>query len=215
MAVQPTSFSDSDAVRGIDVSHHNGNIDWTRVASAGVQFCYAKATEGAGFKDIRFREYFDAAKGAGLLTGAYHFFRPEVDAEAQAESFLHVVSSPQPGDLPPVLDVEVDGGKSPKAIVSGIQVWLQAVENVLGHRPIIYTSASFWSPRVGSNPAFEDYMLWVAQYTTAAAPRLPAGFNDFVIWQFTEQGTMPGISGTVDLDRFHGTDGDLKALGGL
>ena len=214
-AQQPISFSDNDAVRGMDVSHRQGDIDWGQVAASGIQFCYVKATEGVGFKDIRFREYFDSSKTAGLLTGAYHFFRPDKDAEAQAESFIHVVSGLKPGDLPPVLDVEVSAGKDVKTILDGIQQWLEAVENVLGHRPIVYTYPSFWNQTLSGSSRFADHMLWVANYTANTSPKLPIGFSDYVIWQFSEHGKITGISGDVDLDRFHGTLDDLKALAWL
>jgi lysozyme len=212
MAVQPTSFSDTDSVRGIDVSHHNGDINWPGIASAGIKFCYVKATEGSGVKDIRFHEYYDASKAARLLSGAYHFFRPGVDAEAQAETFLHVVPELTAGDLPPALDVEIDDGQTAHGILDGVQQWLEAVENVLGHRPIIYTSRGFWNAITAASARFSDYMLWVAHYTTASSPRLPAGFSDYVIWQFTEQGRISGVDGNFDLDRFNGSEDDLNAL---
>ncbi len=215
MATQATGFSNSDAIRGIDVSHYQGNIDWAQVAGAGIKFCYVKATEGSGLQDIRFHDYSNGSKAAGLVTGAYHFFRPEVDAEAQAESFLHVVSALNPGDLPPTLDVEVDAGQSARAIVSGMQTWLEAVENVLGQRPLIYTNPAFWNSKVGGSAAFTDYVLWIAQYTLKPAPQVPTGFGDYLIWQFTEQGRVPGIAGNVDLDRFNGTPDELNALAGF
>jgi lysozyme len=96
---QPTGFVDTDVVKGIDVSNRQNDVDWARVAAAGVQFGYVKATEGEGLTDVRFRENFDGAKAAGLVRGAYRFFRPDKDAEAQVESFLHVVPALSPGDL--------------------------------------------------------------------------------------------------------------------
>ena len=212
---QPTKFADGDAVKGIDVSHRQNDVDWARVAAAGVRFCYIKATEGEGFKDVRFQENFDGAKAAGLVRGAYHFFRPGKDAEAQAESFLHVVSSLSPGDLPPVLDVEVGTAKDATSILDGIQSWVEAVENVLGRQPILYTYPSFWTQTLRGSARFSGYLLWVAHYTFKPAPTLPRGFDDYVFWQFSEQGQVDGITGNVDLDRFHGSLDDLNALAWL
>ena len=209
---QPTQFAGSDAVRGIDVSHRQTEIDWARVAAAGVQFCYVKATEGEGLKDIQFRDYFDNAKAAGLLPGAYHFFRPGKDAEAQAESFLHVVSTLSPGDLPPVLDVEVGTSQNAASIVNGIQTWVEAVENVLGRQPILYTYPSFWTQTLRGSTRFSGYLLWVAHYTAKPTPTLPKGFDDFAFWQFTEQGQVDGVTGKVDLNRFNGSLAELNAL---
>jgi len=208
---QPLGFMDADLVKGIDVSHLQNVVDWARVAAAGVQFCYVKATEGEGLKDVRFPENWDGAQAAGLIRGAYHFFRPGKDAEAQAESFLHVVPSLSAGDLPPVLDVEV-AGPSSASILDGIQTWVEAVENVLGRQPIIYTYPSFWTQSLGGSTRFSGYLLWVAHYTFKAAPTLPRGFNDYVLWQFSEQGHIDGITGNVDLNRFHGSHDDLNAL---
>lgn len=211
-AAQPTNFLPTDAVKGIDVSHRQGEIDWTRVAAAGVQFCYVKATEGAGVQDPRFRENFDGSKAAGLIGGAYHYFRPDRDAHAQAENFLGVVASLSPGDLQPALDVEVTGGKDAKTVLDGIQAWVEAVENVLGRQPILYTFPAFWTQTLLGSSRFSAYHLWIAHYTLKASPTVPRGFDDYLFWQFSEQGNVDGIGGKVDLDRFNGSLEELKAL---
>lgn len=212
---QPIRFGDTDVVKGIDLSHRQNEVNWTRVAADGVQFCYIKATEGEGLKDVRFRENFNGSKEAGLLRGAYHFFRPDKDAEAQAESFLHVVPALSPGDLPPVLDVEVGAVKDCNSILEGMQTWVEAVENVLGRQPILYTYPSFWTQTLRGSARFSGYMLWVAHYTMKPTPMLPKGFDDYVFWQFSEQGQVDGITGNVDLNRFHGSREDLNALAWL
>ena len=214
-AAQPTSFLPTDGVRGVDVSRRQGEIDWARVAAADAQFCYVKATEGEGLKDIRFRENFDNSKAAGLLRGAYHYFRPDKDALAQVDNFLQVVPALSPGDLPAVLDVEVSGGKDAKAVLDGIQAWVEAVENVLGRQPILYTYASFWSQTLRGSSRFSGYHLWVAHYTFKATPTVPSGFDDYLFWQFSEQGKMDGIEGNVDLDRFNGSLEELTTLAWL
>jgi len=212
---QPTRFADTDVVKGIDVSHRQNDVDWARVAAAGVQFCYIKATEGEGLKDVRFRENWEGAKAAGLVRGAYHFFRSGKDADAQVESFLHVVSSLSLGDLPPVLDVEAGAANDPNLILDGIQTWVEAVENVLGRQPILYTYPSFWTQILRGSARFSGYLLWVAHYTFKPAPTLPRGFDDYVFWQFSEQGQVDGITDNVDLDRFHGSLEDLNAMAWL
>lgn len=216
MANQPTTFNDSDAVRGIDVSHHNGIINWQKVHAAGIAFAYTKATENTGFTDTMFAANYAAIRSNGLLRGAYHFFRPGSDAKAQAANFLHVIKHLEPGDLPPALDVEVDDGKSANAIISGVQQWLDAVEAALGRTPIIYTFASFWNAKLNGTAQFTSHPLWVAHYTFKPRPNIPQGFAGHTIWQFSEQGTVSGINSTqVDLDRFNGTMDDLRKLAGL
>jgi lysozyme len=216
MADQPTTFNDSDTVRGIDVSHHNGIINWQKVHAAGIAFAFTKATDGVGFLDTHFAANYAAIKSNGMLRGAYHFFRPASDAQAQADSFLHVVRQLEPGDLPPVLDVEADSGKSANVIINGVQKWLSAVEAALGRTPIIYTSASFWNAKLNGTAQFASHPLWVAHYTFKPKPNIPTGFAQHAIWQFSEKGTVDGInSGQVDLDRFNGTLDDLRKLAGL
>ena len=214
MPTPPSAFTDSDQVRGIDVSHHNETIDWGDVAQAGIQFAYIKATESAGFKDVRFRENYDGCKQANILRGAYHFFRANVDALAQANSFSRVVRQLDSGDLPPVIDVESVDGTSISNLLKGMMIWLRAVEDALGRKPVIYTGSSFWSRTIGSD-RFNEIHLWVAQYTARPTPTVPKGFNDYRLWQFSQTGRVGGISGNVDLNRFNGTLAELQALAGI
>ncbi|HEV3471189.1 MAG TPA: GH25 family lysozyme, partial [Pyrinomonadaceae bacterium] len=112
---------------GIDVSHYQGGVNWEAVKAAGCAFAFAKATEGAGVTDPFFHANWAGMKAAGLLRGAYHFFRPAQDAAQQAAHFLSTVQL-QPGDLPPVLDVETADGVAGADLVGGVQTWLDAVE---------------------------------------------------------------------------------------
>lgn len=212
MAATTADFSPTDAVRGIDVSHFQGQIDWPKVAGGGISFCYVKATDGVAFSDVRFVANYGGSKGAGLLTGAYHFLRPELNAEQQAESFLHLLPQLSIGELPPVLDVELAGGANASTIIDAVQTWVEAVENVLLRRPIIYTLASFWNSALGATRQFDDYFFWIADYGARLTPRLPIGRADYEFWQFSETGSVPGIAGKVDLNRFIGSAEDLRAL---
>ena len=195
---------------GIDVSHYNGVVDWARVAKAGIAFAYAKATEGAVHQDTEFTNNYAGIGQNAILRGLYHFFRPSVDAQAQATNFLKSLPQLVVGDLPPALDVEVSDGQGAQVIVSGIQQWLNHVEATLGCTPVIYTSASFWNANFAGNTTFSRYPLWVAHYTHNPAPNLPAGFADFTLWQYSESGQVPGITGSVDMNRFNGTSDDLR-----
>ena len=93
-----------------------------------------------------------------------------------------------------------------------IQTWVEAVENVLLRRPIIYTYASFWNSTLAGSRRFDDYFLWIADYGNRPSPRLPAGRTGCEMWQFSQTGSVPGIVGNVDLDRFSGSLDDLTAL---
>ncbi len=217
MPNQPTGYNEGD-IRGIDVSHFQGVINWQKVAASNVAFAYTKATDGIGAQDTFFTSNYAGIKSNGILRGAYHFFRPQLDAQAQADSFLHVVKQLEPGDLPPTLDVEVNGNKSASLIVKGVTTWIAAVEQALGRTPIIYTNAAFWNSQVGGSSAFAEHPLWIAQYTSRPKPNIPQGFTNYTMWQFTSTGVhaVNGINGAgLDLDRFNGTLDDLRKLAGL
>lgn len=193
---------------GIDVSHHNGIIDWSAVVSTGIGFAYAKATEGTSVQDSQFQVNYAAIRANGILRGAYHFFHPGADPIEQADNFL-AMAKLLPGDLPPVLDIEVNDGQTAEIIVDRLADWLDKIEQALGRTPMIYTSAGFWIGNLAGSKAFTRYPLWVAHYTTRPTPALPPGFSNYVVWQYSELGQIAGVVGTVDLDRFNGTADDL------
>jgi lysozyme len=200
-------------ILGIDVSHYQGDVDWTEVKQAGIVFAFAKATEGSVILDTHFDANYAGMKSAQILRGTYHFFRPSVDAQAQAAVFLRRVPQLADGDLSPALDVEVSDGMTPQAITIGIKVWLETVKAKLGRVPIIYTGASSWNVEVNST-AFGNYPLWISHYTSNPAPNMPTGFASYVFWQHSDSGVIPGVTGHVDLDRFNGSLDDLNKLAG-
>lgn len=195
-------------VRGIDVSHYQGAIDWNQVAQAGMAFAFIKATEGTSDIDPQFQTNWSGATAAGLLRGAYHFYQPGADPQQQAESFLSVVH-PRAGDLPPVLDVETPGEAS--EIIAGIRVWLAAVEQASGKTPILYTNPSFWAGLGAGASGFGRFPLWIADYGVES-PTVPEGWPSWTFWQFSESGSVSGIQGAVDLDLFQGTLLDLRQM---
>jgi len=202
-------------IQGVDISHYNGPIDFGKVASAGVAFAYVKASEGRFTKDPLYPTNYAGLKQNQVPRGAYHFFYPQLDAQSQASNFLSVVTHLVPGDLPPALDVEVSGEQTAAAIAAGIQQWLDLIQQNLGRTPVIYSSASFWNTALGGTSAFASYPLWVAQYTSNASPNIPAGFSDYLFWQYSESGTMPGVTGNLDMDWFKGSPADLNQMAGL
>jgi lysozyme len=195
---------------GIDVSHFQGAVDWQAVRAAGCAFAFAKATEGAGEVDPEFQTNWAGMKAAGLLRGAYHFYRAEQTAVGQATHFISNVRV-EPGDLPPVLDIEVNDGVIGQALVGGVQTWLDAVETAAGVTPIIYTNTPFWDAHF--NDQFGSYPLWVAHYTTAPAPSpLPVGWPVWTFWQYSQSLGIAGVGGPADHDYFNGPLSQLQAL---
>lgn len=202
---------------GIDVSHYQGNIDWARVAEVGVEFAFIKATEGASYTDSFFKRNFTEAKTHGILAGAYHFFQPKVSVAKQVENFCRSYAVATDGDLPPVLDVEDESlwsGISKKRAVDLIVAWIDGVRSRLGEHvhPIIYASSAFVVDVLGGDARLKEHPLWVAHYTSAAKPRVPAPWSFWTFWQYTDRGRVAGIAGGVDINRFNGDRGRLEAL---
>ena len=130
---------------------------------------------------------------------------------AEADLFVSV-ATPASGDLLPVLDLEVTNGLSAANLTAWVQAWLGEVYAKTGVRAAIYVSPSFWSSSMANSTWFATNgypVLWIAHWTTAPQPTLPAsnwGGHGWTFWQYTSSGTVPGISGRVDLDRYHFTD---------
>jgi GH25 family lysozyme M1 (1,4-beta-N-acetylmuramidase)/LysM repeat protein len=211
-------------VPGIDVSYWNSGIDWPKVRATGQRFVFVKATESDYYADPTFSANFSGAKSAGLLRGAYHFFRANVDGKKQAKKFIDYVKKfKDDGELPPVLDVESHDGQSKDRVISRAKTWLDEVEQAFGKKPIIYSGQYFlqdyFSEAGGGPPAWaKDYPLWLAQYpnnyTEGQQPSLPRGWFKWNFWQYSEKGRLNGINANVDLNVFNGTLEELYKLAG-
>jgi lysozyme len=195
-------------VQGIDVSSHQGDIDWPAVKRAGITFAYLKTTEGGDYADKKFFEYWKEAKEAGVRRGAYHFMYWCRPADQQALFFM--VNIPNDADaLPPVLDLEWNydsqscGIDLPRSkAVPMIKTLLEAMEARTGKRPIIYTDAGFYQDILAGG-AFADYPFWLRATGTAPEKIYPA--RSWTFWQFSATGRIPGIRGDVDRNTFNGT----------
>ena len=197
-------------VHGIDVSHYQGDINWkmleqTRQGQFPIQFIFMKATEGGDYSDDRFTANFDSARAHGFIRGAYHFYNPKTDANKQADFFIQSVKL-EPGDLPPVLDIEKKG-KDMKKLQSDLKLWLRKVENHYGVKPIIYASYKF-KTRYLNDSVFNTYPYWIAHYYVDSVRYE----GDWKFWQHTDVGTLPGIEEKVDLNVFNGGKNELDAF---
>lgn len=197
------------AVTGIDVSHHQREIDWRRVAKASVAFAYIKATEGGDFLDKRFAGNWRGANQAGIPRGAYHFFRACRPGALQAKNFIARVPKGEPM-LPPVLDAEdmqpCPSGTQPLDQVREIGTFLDAVEAHFGCRPLIYTTPEFHKAVLDGQLKAERYWL-----RSIHVPPL-YGAHDWVFWQYHHRGRRDGIVGDVDLNAFRGTKEEFDAF---
>lgn len=195
-------------VRGIDVSHYSGAVDWNAVGEAGVRFAYVKATEGVDAADPAFAGHWQALEGhPSLLRGAYHFYVTEDDPEEQARFFLSTVTL-GPGDLPPVVDIEVLGHDTQPGLPDRLRTFLDIVERETGAKPILYTAPHFWNAHLTDR--FGDYPLWVAEYQVSQ-PVTPEGWSAWTLWQWEKDADVPGVEKGADLSHLH-PDIDLEAL---
>jgi lysozyme len=202
----------SPGIPGIDVSHYQGQIDWSAVAKAGVRYAMIKATDGTGPVDAYFHINWNAARNAGVIRGAYHFFRPKLTVPAQADLFVRTVARLEQGDLPPALDLEVpeDWAVVEENQRSALAIeWLESVEKGLGPAPIVYLSPAFADEVLVNPVALSRFPLWLAQY--AAVPRVPKPWVAWTLWQYASDGRI-GNMAPVDLNWFRGSEADLARI---
>ena len=196
---------------GIDVSHHQGKIDWNKVAESSalngypVRFVIMKATEGSTFTDPEYLDNIRDAREAGFVCGVYHFYDPSVSPDKQAEHYINTVKL-QKGDLAPVVDVE-RSGRSSGDLQRELSVFLGLLESHYGVKPIIYASTKFRRRHLNST-TFDRYPFWVAHYYVVR----PETAKPWIIWQFTDHASVEGINGHTDFNVFKGTEADFNAL---
>ncbi|MBB6460893.1 glycoside hydrolase family 25 protein [Flammeovirga kamogawensis] len=199
------------AVHGIDVSYYQEDINFEKVVNDGFSFVFMKASESHSLKDKQFDRNWGNAAKSNLVRGAYHFFRADKDPVHQANWFVRHVKL-EPGDLPPVLDLETTEGISIGTVRERAKVWLNLIENQYKITPIIYTNLSFYEDYLLGREAFEKYPVWIAAYSSFTHPKLSDKSKKWIFWQYTDNGNVKGIRGDVDLNVFDGTLNDLKRL---
>lgn len=201
-------------VEGIDVSVWQGSsIDWNQVKASGRAFGIARISYGTGTIDATFPGNWSRMKAAGMIRGAYQWFRPAQDAKAQADIVISKVGVLGPGDLPVTADVEETQGLSGAAITAALHVWMDRVEAGTGKRPMIYSGKYFWNDNVGSKD-FASYPYWIPAYGPTC-PDLASAWSDWKFFQYTDKASVPSISGGVDGDKFNGSLADLEAFAGI
>jgi lysozyme len=198
-------------IHGIDVSRYQTRINWPlvrnmREGDVRIGFAFIKATEGTTLHDPQFERNWRKSREYGIVRGAYHFFRPSQNGARQARHFLSQVKL-LPGDMPPVLDVELIGRLTKDELQEEVQQWLNVVEEATGTKPILYTSARFYNNYL--YPRFNDYALWVAHYLEPNSPQVNTTWH---FWQHSERGRVNGIAGYVDFNVFNGDSAHFRRL---
>ncbi len=203
-------------VRGIDVSHYQGDIDWFAVAQSDVKFVFVKATESSTAVDSKFTKNYAAVREVGLYRGAYHFARPGGDPETQAAHFAAVVGELGFGDLPPVLDLEEADGHPPAHVLAWAEAFVKKAEALFARSLVLYTGG-FWRFQLGNpNSAFfGQRKLWLAAYSQN--PVVPKSWQAWTLWQYSDGShngavPIPGLRTPVDQNWFDDSHGDLASL---
>jgi lysozyme len=207
-----TAISEGKAV-GIDVSSHSGAVDWNKVRTAGVTFAFIKATEGINFRDPKFKDYWDESKTAGIVRGAYHFWRHGDDPKKQAQELLSTVYL-GPGDLPLAVDFEsTPGGFNPsspdefKTDLLHFKEFLRLIEAQSGCKPIIVTG-SFWKQiSVTVVEEFKEYPLWEFHYGSSPGPFPP--WSKWTFWAVSDAVSVNGLP-RYDVNIFNGSPAELR-----
>lgn len=184
-------------VRGIDISAHNGTIDFGKVSRSGIDFVFMKASEGTDFRDRMFRANYDSAVSHGLPVGAYHFFRYERDGVAQAVNLCKALDGRMPA-LGVVIDVEDAGNPSDgdtDVVVANLSEMIDYL-NLRGLTVMFYTNKDGYNRFL--RDAFAGYPLWICSFTDNPIDA------EWRFWQYSHNGRVDGISGNVDLNVFNG-----------
>ena len=186
-------FAASVQAQGIDVSKYQGKINWTKVSkSKKVKFVYIRATEGASIRDSYYKNNIDGARKAGILVGSYHVYNSKTTAYQQFANFK-AVAVKKKQDLVPVLDIE--GHHSGRLNMQRVDKLLELMEKEYGAKPMIYTSEKVYSEHFAGKK-YSRYHIFVAKYEGRPVIR-------YTLWQHSKTGRIPGITGEVDLDKFH------------
>ena len=196
-------------IRGLDVSHHQGRIDWPTVVATGVDFVYMKATEGGDWVDRQFVRNWAETNRLGLRRGAYHFFTLRTPGAKQAAHFVATVPH-EVVALPPAVDLEFSGNSkarpTPAQFQRELEVFLDRLEQAYQTQPVVYTTYDFYDAYLQGLPLER---LWVREVLMA-----PRGVfrNRWTFWQYSARGRVAGISGRVDLNVFAGNRHAFDAL---
>ncbi|MGO9707843.1 MAG: glycoside hydrolase family 25 protein [Polyangiaceae bacterium] len=207
-----TVCAGGSTVNGVDVSTYQGSVDWTSVHAAGIDFAFTRVSDGTTTPDDTFATNWAGIKAAGMVRGAYQYFRASEDPTAQADLVASSEGTLGSGDLSPVADVETLDGESGATLVANLATWVTEIKSKTGRTPMIYASPGFWDD-LPSTSQFASELSWVANWDVSC-PDTSTPWTTWTFWQNADNGSVSGISGAVDTDVFNGTLAQLQALGG-
>ncbi len=194
-------------IRGVDVSHYQGEIDWKVLSENGISFAFIKATKGSSYIDECFEYNFEEALKTDLRVGAYHFFSFSSEGSAQADNFINTVPQTE-GMLPPVIDIEFYGDfekdpPSKKAVKEEMDALIEKLYGHYGVYPIIYTTQKAYKLYISGN--YDECDIWIRD--VIMTPYLPDK-RDWTFWQYTNREILEGYKGEekfIDMNVFFGS----------
>jgi lysozyme len=203
-------FSIEFPIQGIDVSHHQKEIEWNKINKNDVRFVFIKATEGGDFKDKKFEFNWKESKKNKFNVGAYHFFTFCKSGREQAKNFIETVPV-EKGSLPPVINIELEGNckikKDKKEIHAEIDTLQQLLQQNYLKKPIFYVTEDFYNEFLVDK--FSDNPIWFRDIYKK--PNLK-GNRKWLFWQYGDSGHLEGINTDVDLNVFNGSEKEFKKL---
>jgi uncharacterized protein with LGFP repeats/GH25 family lysozyme M1 (1,4-beta-N-acetylmuramidase) len=206
-------------IQGLDVSSHQGEVNWQQQRNMGGLFAYVKATEALSYLNPYFSSQYNGSRSVGMIRGAYHFAIPNVSSGAAQANYFVSNGGAWSGDgttLPPLLDIEYNpypqlGNTCYNMSHSQMTLWIADFSNTVytrtGRYPAIYTTTDWWTQCTGNSPAFRNQPLHIASYRTGSPGVLPAGWTTYAIWQYSSLGPFAG-----DSNVFSGSHAELQAL---
>lgn len=198
-------------MNGVDVSHYQGIIKWVEVLKNNphIDFVFIKATQGASFTDSMLSNNAAGVSAAKIPFSYYHFatlndHNVKKDAEVEAGHFLTAISKLARPTLPLVLDIEAETPKiqlEDQDVLNWIKTFFSVLQSHGYNDYIIYSGTPFLNMHLPKDHNLGNIRLWLAAYTSRPEPILPNGWKDYYIWQYTDKGTVRGISGKCDLNK--------------
>ena len=193
---------------GIDISHHQKNINWVELRKEKINFVIMKATEGVDYQDPDFSKNWNKSLAEGYETGAYHFYRLCKGGNEQAANYINTVPKSETG-LPPFVDLEYGGNcqtdKSREEIKKDIYEFLETVKQHYGKTPVLYATDSFYKDYIEND--YAEYGIWIRNIISR--PKLENN-RQWVFWQYANRGHLKGIEGFVDLNVFYGSEEEYR-----
>lgn len=196
-------------IKGIDISHHQGDINWSELIKEDISFVFIKATEGGDYKDPKFDINWKNTRKNNLPVGAYHFYRLCKNGIEQAENFISTVPNLK-DNLPPVIDLEYGGNcqteKSIDLILSEIQAFMTSLENHYGKTPIIYITQEFYNDYLQNK--FLNNPIWVRDIFKE--PKIKN--RPWTFWQYANRAHLDGVDMYIDLNVFQGSADEFETF---